>query len=221
MVLRFWLIILAWTPMNWSPASASSSARGQRGHAIDHDQVHRVAGHQLADDVERIGATVRLAEVHRAGVHAAGSHVGQVYGVLHVDVDRCAAQLLGLSHDVLGQRRLTAALGAKDLGDPATRHAAHAQGAINGQGAGGDGRDVHWFVVQVHQDALAELFAQVIHYVLKCSFCHRSTPSGIGLGCTPKRYWAKGPGGSKVPPPGRGESQAAVPQTIWAMVSSG
>jgi hypothetical protein len=32
--------------------------------------------------------------------------------------------------------------------------------AINGQGAGGDGRDVHWFVVQVHQDALAELFTQ-------------------------------------------------------------
>ena len=81
-------------------------------YAIDHDQVHRVAAHQLADDVERIGATVRLAEVHRAGVHAARLHVGQVYGVLHVDVDRRAAQLLGLGDDVLGQRRLTAALRA-------------------------------------------------------------------------------------------------------------
>ena len=66
-----------------------------------------------------------------------------VEGVLGVDEGRDAAGLLGLGDDVQGEGGLAGGLRAVDLDDAAARHAADAERDVEGDGAGGDGLDLH------------------------------------------------------------------------------
>src|SRR5688572_14137400 len=63
--------------------------------------------------------------------------------MLGVDEGGHAAGLLGLRDDVQGQRGLARGLGTVDLDDAAARHAADAQGQVQGKRSGRNGLDAH------------------------------------------------------------------------------
>ena len=62
--------------------------------------------------------------------------------MLDVDEGHHAAGPLGLGQDVLAERRLAGRLGAEDLGDPAARNPADAEGQVQGDRAGRDDVDL-------------------------------------------------------------------------------
>jgi hypothetical protein len=78
--------------------------------------------------------------------------------VLDVDEGGHAAVALGLGDDVLADGRLARGLGAEDLGDPAARHAADAEGEVQGDRARGDEIDLLLLGrAQLHDRASPEL----------------------------------------------------------------
>src|SRR5919202_4423093 len=107
---------------------------------------------------EGLLAVVGLGEVEVLQVDADGLGVGRVEGVLGVYEGGEAAGPLGLGDDVQGEGGLAAGLGAVDLDDAAPGDAAHAEGHVEGEGAGGDGGDPpRPAVAHAHDRALAEL----------------------------------------------------------------
>ena len=70
----------------------------QRGHRIDHHNVHRARGHEGGGNLQRLLAVIRLRHQQVVHVHAQLPRIGRVQGVLGVDKDRRAAQLLGLGN---------------------------------------------------------------------------------------------------------------------------
>ncbi len=82
--------------------------------------------------------------------------------MLRVDEDGFAPSSLRLGDDVLTQGGLARRFGPVDLGHPAAGNAAHTQGDVQGEAAGGD--DVHvlvWAFSQSHDCTLAEATADV------------------------------------------------------------
>jgi hypothetical protein len=80
--------------------------------------------------------------------------------VLGVDEAGRSAGLLGLSDDGQGEGGLAGAVRAVDFGDPASGHAAHADGLVEGgaaSGDGGHGRRPIGMAGHVGAEAVAEL----------------------------------------------------------------
>ncbi|MCY1312036.1 hypothetical protein D9M70_624170 [compost metagenome] len=75
-----------------------------------------------------------------------------------VDEGTGGAHLLGFGDDGEGQGGLAGGFGTVDLDDTAFRQAADAEGDVQAQGAGGNGRDgLAVMVAHAHYRALAEL----------------------------------------------------------------
>ena len=96
-----------------------------------------------------------------------------------VNISRDAAGLLGLRDDMQRQCRLAARLRPVDFNDAATRHAADADGGVETEAGGGDGRDVHDLLfAESHDRAFAELlldtgYCQVNRAIALIAFiCH-------------------------------------------------
>ena len=134
----------------------------QRRHRVDDHDVERRRAHQHVDDLQRLLARVRLGDQQLVDVDADRPGVDRVHRVLGVDVGAHAAVALGLGDDVHRQRRLARRLRAVDLGDPATRQAADAEGEVERQGAGRDRLDGHRrLVAHPHDRALAVLLVDL------------------------------------------------------------
>jgi len=131
-------------PTNESPISPSISARGTRAATESRTTQSMPAGaDQGLGDLERLLAGVRLADEELVDVHAAGSGVGRIEGVLDIDEGGDAAAGLGLGDDVLADRRLARRLRAEDLGDPAARDPTDAECEVEGDRARRDHVDRH------------------------------------------------------------------------------
>jgi hypothetical protein len=89
-------------------------ARHERGHAIDDNDIDRVAAYERLRDLERLLAGVGLRDEQLIDLDTAGRRVGRLQCVLDVDVRGHATRGLRLCDDVLRQRRL-ARLRPKDL----------------------------------------------------------------------------------------------------------
>ena len=84
--------------------------------------------------------------------------VVHVQGVFGVHEGTSAAHFLAFGDDVQGEGGLARRFGAEDLRDAAARDAAHAQGQVQPQAAGGNGIHLHGGIVaQLHHGTLAEL----------------------------------------------------------------
>ena len=76
--------------------------------------------------------------------------------MFHVNESRCAAQLLGFSHNVLADGGLAGGFRPVDLGDPGAGNAADAQGDIQREGPRGDRVHRHVFgLTEPHDCAFA------------------------------------------------------------------
>ena len=113
----------------------------ERGDRVDDDHVHAGGADQGLGDLQRLLAGVRLRDQQLVDVDAQVAGVAGVQRVLGVDEGGDAARLLGVGGDVVAEGRLAAGLGAEDLRDPATGHAAHAERQVKRDGTGG--HDVH------------------------------------------------------------------------------
>ena len=125
---------------------------------VDNDDVEGAAPDEGIRYLQGLLAVVRLGEVEVLEVHADGLGVGRVEGVLGVDEGGEAPGLLGLGDDVQGEGRLAAGLRAEDLHDAAPGDAAHAEGEVEGQGAGRNAGDLlALLVAHAHDRTLPEL----------------------------------------------------------------
>ena len=132
-----WLMRRACRPTKASPISPSISARGTSAATESMiDDVHAVAADQGLGDLERLLTGVRLADQQLVDVDADVPGVAGVERVLRVDEGGDSARALRVGRDVVAERRLAARLGAEDLGDPAARHAAHAERQVQRHRAG-------------------------------------------------------------------------------------
>ena len=140
----------------------------QCGHAVHDDDVDAARAHQDLGDLQRLFAPVGLGDVQFVDVHAEFLGVERIEGVLGVDEGGVAARFLGFGDGVQGQRRFARAFGAVDLDDPAARIAADAGDDVQGDAAGGNGRDLHHFLAaQFHDRALAELLFDLRYGVVQ------------------------------------------------------
>ncbi|MNS92258.1 hypothetical protein D3C72_1263870 [compost metagenome] len=134
------------------------SLRYQCCHGVDDDHVNGVGTHQHVGDFQGLFAGVRLGNQQVVDVDAQLAGVLRVEGVFGVDEGAGGAVFLGFGDDRQGQRGLTRRFRAVDLDDTAFWQAADAQGDVQAQRAGGDGRDSLALVVaHAHDGALAEL----------------------------------------------------------------
>ena len=154
-----WLMSRAWMPTNESPISPSISARGTSAATESTTTTVDAAGaDERLGDLERLLAGVGLADEQLVDVDAAGAGVAGIERVLDVDEGGDAALALGLGDDVLADRGLARRLRAEDLGDPAARDAADAEGEVERDRAGRDGVDVLALArAELHDRAAPEL----------------------------------------------------------------
>ncbi len=140
-------------------------ARHERGHRVDHDDIHRARSNQLLGDFQRLFAGIGLRDVEVVDVHAAARGISRIERVFHVDVGGHAAALLRFGDDVLAQRRLAGRFRPINLGDAPARDAAHAQRQIERQRAGGDGFNlqVRGFA-QPHDRAFAKSLGDIAQH---------------------------------------------------------
>ena len=132
--------------------------RHQGRHRVDRDHVERRRPDEQVGDLERLLAVVGLRQEELVDVDADGLRVGRVHRVLGVDEGAQPAALLGLGDQVVDHRRLTGALRAVDLDDPAARDAADAERDVERQRPRRDGGHLrHRAVPHPHDGALAEL----------------------------------------------------------------
>ena len=131
---------------------------GQRRHGVDDDDVEGTGAHEHVGDLECLLSRVRLGDEQLVDVDADRLGVRRVHGVLGVDVGAHPAVALRLGDDVHRQGRLARRLRPVDLGDPAPRQPADAEGEIERQRPGGDRLDVHRrLLAHPHDGALAVL----------------------------------------------------------------
>ena len=155
-----WLIRRACRPMCESPMSPSISAFGhKRGHGVDHDHVDRAGADQGVDDLKRLLAGIGLGDQQLVEVDAEAAGVERVERVLGIDIGRDAAHALGLGDDVQGEGGLTGRFRTVDLGDPAARDAADAEGEVERDASRSGSLDLHGRagLAHLHDRALAEL----------------------------------------------------------------
>ena len=136
--------------------------RRERGHRVDDHDVEGAGAHEHVADLQRLLAGVGLGDQQLVDVDPDRLGVDRVHGVLGVDVGAHAAVALGLGDDVHRQRRLAGRLRAEDLGDPAARQAADAEGEVERERSGGDGLDGHRaLLAHAHDRALAVLLVDL------------------------------------------------------------
>ena len=143
----------------------------QRGYRVDHDDVHRTGADQGLGDLQRLLTGIGLRDEQVLHVHTALGGVGGIEGVLHVDEGGDTAAFLGLGDDVLGDGGLASAFGAIYLGDPASGDPSHAEGAVEGQGTGGD--DLYLEVSglsQAHDRTITKALGQACQCHVQCFF---------------------------------------------------
>jgi hypothetical protein len=117
------------------------SLRYQGRHGVDDDHVDRVGAHQHVGDFQGLFAGVRLRNQQVVDVDAQLAGVFRVEGVFGVDEGAGGAVLLRLGDDRQGQRGFTGGFRTVDFDDTAFWQAADAEGDVQTQRAGGDGRD--------------------------------------------------------------------------------
>ena len=133
-------------------------SRHQGGHRVDDEHVDAAASHQDLGNVERLLSGVRLGHEEVVHVHSQSPGIAYVQGVLRVDEGDHTAGSLGLGCHVKGQRGLARRLRAVDLHDPSPGDSADPEGQVQGQGTGGNGRDIqHLVLAHLHDGAPAEL----------------------------------------------------------------
>ena len=139
-------------------------ARHQCGHGVDHHDVDGSRAHQRVADLERLFAGVGLGHMQVGDIDAQLGGVVGIERVLGVDEHRGATGLLGVGDDRERERGLARGFRPVDLDDATARHATHAQGDIEPDGAGGDGLDVGRGVAlaQGHDGALTELLLDLL-----------------------------------------------------------
>ena len=108
-------------------------------------------------DAQGLLAAVGLGDQQVIEVDAEFFGVGRVQGVFGVNERGQAAALLGVGDDVQHEGGFAGGFGAENLHHPAARHAAHAQGQVNGERPGGDDFDADFGagVAQTHDAAFA------------------------------------------------------------------
>src|SRR5713101_2796021 len=99
----------------------------ERGHRVDHDDVHGVGAHEGLRDLERLLTRIGLGDEQLVGVDPEILGVLGIERVLGVDEGGGATQVLRLRDDVERQRGLAGRLRPVDLGHPAAGNAADAQ----------------------------------------------------------------------------------------------
>ena len=129
---------------------------------VDDNDVDAARADQHVGDLKGLLARIGLRDQEGVGVHAQGTRVDGIEGMLSVDECGVAAGLLGVGDGVQGDRGLTGGLGAVDLDDAAAREATDAEGDIECEGTRGDhlhGRSI--VVAQAHDGALTELLVDL------------------------------------------------------------
>jgi hypothetical protein len=131
----------------------------ERRDRVDHDAIDRGRAHEHVGDLERLLAVVGLRKQELRGIHAQPLGVLGIERVLRVDEGGGPAHLLDVGDDLEGERGLAGRFRAVDLDHAAARQAAHAEGHVEAERAGGDHLDgaVHVRVAHAHDRALAEL----------------------------------------------------------------
>ena len=89
--------------------------RHQRRHRIHHQHVDLPRRDQVAGDLQRLLAVVRLRDQQVVDIHAEFPRVGRIERVLHVDEGRDAALLLRFGDHLQRDGRLTGRLRSEDL----------------------------------------------------------------------------------------------------------
>ena len=130
--------------------------RHERGDRVDDDHVERARADEHVGDLERLLTGVGLRDVEVVDVHADGRGVHRVHRVLGVDVGADTTVALRLGDHVHGERGLARRLGTEHLDHAAAGEAADAEGDVERERAGGDGRHTHVAPLpQPHDGALA------------------------------------------------------------------
>ena len=95
-------------------------------------------------------------------VHAKGTSIDGIEGVLGVDEGGIAPGLLGVGDGVQGDRGLTGGLRTVDFDDATARQAADAEGDVESEGTRGDHLDGGTVIIpQAHDGALTELLVDL------------------------------------------------------------
>ena len=155
-----WDISRACRPICASPISPFDlGARHQGGDRVDHDDVDAVGADEHLDDFERLLAVVGLRHEQVLEVDPQLFRVGGVERMFGVDEGRHPAEPLRFGDDLQRERGLTRGLGPEDLDHAAAGHAADAEGEVEADRAGGNGRDRRDGVLpsEPHDRTLAEL----------------------------------------------------------------
>ena len=156
---RAWLMRRAWMPTKESPISPSISARGTSA-ATESTTTQSMPPERMSVSVisracspvsgwltSRLSTSTPQARAY-CGSRACSTSMKAT----------TPPSALGLRQDVLADRRLARRLRAEDLRDAAARHAADAEGEVQGDGARGDGVDLLALVrAEAHDRALSEL----------------------------------------------------------------
>ncbi len=130
----------------------------QRGHRVDDDHVNCVGTHQHVGDFQGLLTRVRLRDQQVVDIDAQLAGIFRVECVLGVDEGAGGAILLGFGDDRQGQRGLTRRFRTVDFDDTALWQTTNAQGNVQAQRAGRDGRDSLALVVaHAHYRAFTEL----------------------------------------------------------------
>jgi hypothetical protein len=131
--------------------------RRQRRDRVDDDDRDGAGADQRLGDLERLLAGVGLGDQELVDVDAELAGIDRVERVLGIDEGADTARLLLLGDDVQRERGLARALGPIDLDDPALGQAAHPEGDVETDRAGGDRGDVERRRrAELHDRALAE-----------------------------------------------------------------
>jgi hypothetical protein len=149
----------ACSPCDCRPFRLDFRLGHQRRHRVDDDDIHRARTDQDLDDLQRLLAGVGLRHQQVLHVHAQLPRVLHVQGMLRVHVRGHAAGLLHVGNEVETERRLARGLRPVDLADATPRDAAHPDGRIEVDGAGGNHGDLlaRRIGAHAHDRPLAEL----------------------------------------------------------------
>src|SRR5829696_4089218 len=138
--------------------SLDLSPRHQGRHRVYNDDIEGAGADECIRYLQGLFAVIRLGKVEVFEVNADSLGVGRVDGVLGVDEGGEAPCFLRLCDNVQGEGRLAAGLGTEDLDDAAPGEATHAEGDVEGQGAGRNGGDaLALLVAHAHDRTLPEL----------------------------------------------------------------
>ena len=132
---------------------------GERSHRVHHDQIHSARAHQAVHNLQRLLASVGLADQQVRQLHAQLLGVLHIQRVLGIDKRAGAALLLHLGNHLQRQGGLARRLRAIDFDHTATGQATHAQCNVQAQRASGNHLNVlnGLAFTQAHDGALAKL----------------------------------------------------------------